>query len=506
MDDIQHCSGSLLEDCFGPMLRSQQPIVVADIPAKNGEQWIRPRKIQRMRDESTSALQSTDGDESFLPADMPILLDPKQVDSIIAEEMASLSVEDREKVLYDIHGISGEVVETPELVQLSLHLLEIELSKRNDVTAYELAKQQNRAFVEDVVFLLKFLRADSFNVEKAAERIRTHFEVKLELFGLDLLTKDIIQDHLDKETIDVVYSGRLQGLRQRDRAGRIVGIRFMQPTTVSVMAQLRGIFYVVMIESEDEETQKKGNVVVSYLVGEEPNLLQTFYHRREVNLKMPKLLEAVPIRYVGIHVCHNHPLTWRLLLAIFKLAAKQLNRIRMREHCGDREECLLSLRSFGIPTCDFPLDEEGNITTEFHKSKMEMRRKLERIRQQELSMDPSSLGPPTVAAKTQLRVVTPGNYDVLLGRGKASYQHIGNVKFRRLVEERGPAYEEADVIGKGKISVEIVAVIRQSTGRFLKEDGAGWFEVPDRVSKRKIAHAFRTLRNRQQARGGTNLD
>jgi curved DNA-binding protein CbpA len=76
---------------------------------------------------------------------------PDQVDSLVAKQMASLSMEDREKVYYDVYGVSEEVKETPEMVTLSLLQLELELQKLQlqQKDAYEAAKSMKTNYVEN---------------------------------------------------------------------------------------------------------------------------------------------------------------------------------------------------------------------------------------------------------------------------------------------------------------------------------------------------------------------
>jgi hypothetical protein len=172
--------------------------------------------------------------------DIPSEISPDQVDSLVAKQMASLSMEDREKVYYDVHGVSEEVKETPEMVTLSLLQLELELQnpQLQHKDAYEAAKSMNPTFVENPEFRLRFLRADSFDVPKAALRLARHFEIKLELFGIDKLARDIQQDDLDKETIDALYSGYSQTMPLRDRAGRLVTIWFRYPANHATTAKV----------------------------------------------------------------------------------------------------------------------------------------------------------------------------------------------------------------------------------------------------------------------------
>ena len=67
-----------------------------------------------------------------------------------------------------------------------------------------------------------FLRSDYFDAPAAARRIVRHFEQKLELFGVEKLTKNITQADISQDTLDCLYHGFGQMLPVRDRAGREV--------------------------------------------------------------------------------------------------------------------------------------------------------------------------------------------------------------------------------------------------------------------------------------------
>lgn len=40
----------------------------------------------------------------------------------------------------------------------------------------------------------------------------------------------------------------------------------------------------------------------------------------------------------------------------------------------------------------------------------------------------------------------------------------------------------------------IIKMVKEATGRFLKDDGDGWVEVDDNKVRAKVSHSFRTLR------------
>lgn len=125
------------------------------------------------------------------------------------------------------------------------------------------------------------------------------------------------------------------------------------------------------------------------------------------------------------------------------------------------------LQTFGIPASTMPITSEGEILVDDHCEKWAKRRNEERTR---------------VAAKDQVvdkeinlvRVGTPGNNDVLWGRGKMCQNHVGNVRLRFWVERHRKEYEACDKQEKTELADKIVKLAQERKGRFIKEDGAGW--------------------------------
>jgi hypothetical protein len=152
---------------------------------------------------------------------------PEATSAMLAKEMNQLSVEEREKVLEDIHGIARAVDEPLAYVKNSLALLEHELSKtsRNKV-AFDLANIQSKEYVSSEKLRLMFLRAESFDAYKAASRMIRFFDEKYKLFGAEKLTKDIVLADLDLDDITALESGSFQVLPEKDSAGRKVFCTF----------------------------------------------------------------------------------------------------------------------------------------------------------------------------------------------------------------------------------------------------------------------------------------
>jgi hypothetical protein len=99
------------------------------------------------------------------------------------------------------------------------------------------------------------------------------------------------------------------------------------------------------------------------------------------------------------------------------------------------------------------------------------------------------------------RVGVPGSFDVLVGKGRTFQEHRGNKQFRRLIDAYCLKYCDASKSDKTALTEKIVGLVKQTSGRFLKDDGAGWMEVPDEVARLKVSHCFRDQKRRLQYRG-----
>ena len=94
--------------------------------------------------------------------------------------------------------------------------------------------------------------------------------------------------------------------------------------------------------------------------------------------------------------------------------------------------------------------------------------------------------------------VVPQPNDVLFGRGRNVQDHPGNLRLHQLIEENRSRYENAPKWEKTVIASEIVAIIKEENGRFLKAiSGSGnkKFTVQNSEAARdKVSHTFRSRR------------
>jgi len=150
--------------------------------------------------------------------------------ALIAGALNQLSINEREKVYHEMHGVDDVVEETPEMLQRNIIALDTELENRKNAgrsgLAYNMAEAMSRNYVLDPGLRIKFLRSEKFDVKKSAERMISFFDIKLQLFGQERLCKEITLQDLDKNVMNSLKAGYTQLLPTRDRSGRAVFFAF----------------------------------------------------------------------------------------------------------------------------------------------------------------------------------------------------------------------------------------------------------------------------------------
>jgi len=295
-------------------------------------------------DERASVIDhSEDSNPNILSEKMPEnATNVDEIDSIIAQQMMKLSVEDREKVYSDVHGVKEGKKENEEMIQDGLDSMQREIEKLQHKEAYDMACTKDQKYVESRSFQLAFLRADSFDARKAAIRFVRHFQVKLDLFGEEKLVMDIVQDDLDRDTMGALYSGTGQILDTTDSAGRcIIAAVFGAPWTTR--AYLQRAFYNTMMTIRDPYKQIHGYIIVVYSLAHSSQQGDASKH-----YTFSRISEGLPVRIEALHLCHDSP-KGQVLLTVSKAALNPSIKIRTRTHYG-KTICwqFLLLRAFFI--------------------------------------------------------------------------------------------------------------------------------------------------------------
>jgi len=103
-------------------------------------------------------------------------------------------------------------------------------------------------------------------------------------------------------------------------------------------------------------------------------------------------------------------------------------------------------------------------------------------------------------------ITTPHDHDVMYGRGGGTNHHIGNKRYRLMVESRKLKYVNSKRLDKPMVALEIIAEWRKQLppGRFLKHNDKTntWEDVGDKKAREKTSQALREkapeLRKKQE--------
>ena len=179
-------------------------------------------------------------------------------DALMAKELTHLSIEERERVFEEVHGVAQIIEESEGFVARKLEQLEEEIGKCRRKRAYEQALFLNPEYAQNMKFRLMFLRADRFDPSKAAKRVIKFFELKLDLFGINKLVKDITMDDLNTDDLVSLNAGSHFFLKNYDRAGRRILLCTMENETyvtyrnmVRRMGQFASTYYSILSGSAE---------------------------------------------------------------------------------------------------------------------------------------------------------------------------------------------------------------------------------------------------------------
>ena len=161
----------------------------------------------------------------------PLKDESREVDELVASSLRQMSLQEREQVLNGIHGVEDDMQEDQAILDTSIQRLRDELDSyvlqqldiEQESPALRRVLLQSPNYVRSNDFLLMFLRATSFDVRHALKRMHDFFELKLKLFGVDALGRDvtILHDFSDEDS-DTLRCGYTHLLPGRDSAGRAI--------------------------------------------------------------------------------------------------------------------------------------------------------------------------------------------------------------------------------------------------------------------------------------------
>lgn len=375
---------------------------------------------------TASMLHNMDG----VAPDPPSHITFDTVDLDVSRELLKLSLNDRNAMEEEIHGVRCLAVEeTPEIVARGLRDFDAELAVavaaersknssrssaessngvralRNIVTGGGAAPRSGGrtaptspyCYVNDPKVRLRFLRFEYFVVEKAVQRFVLFLKFCHELFG-DCIAdhppriQDFIQTEQEKSAL---INARNQFLEIRDRSGRRVSIGVGHCDFVlDHYLRCKIIMYLFWVVSEDTETQQKGVVLIAWpdnndreqengsgaenaAAAEDSSgggFIRSKLTRRTIRHGR-LLFHAIPARVVAIHFCAIKPVYKVLNIFYYFALRAQPGELpqRYRAHFGDPIEIRYKLQGYGIPVDLLPLTHNGTVKTTTHSRWMSFR-------------------------------------------------------------------------------------------------------------------------------------
>ena len=106
--------------------------------------------------------------------------------------------------------------------------------------------------------------------------------------------------------------------------------------------QIKTVVFISCCIAEDEANQKRGVVGLFYFN-------RNIHTARRVLLRNSRMMDWMPIKVVGAHICYNNP-KLRILNALFMLEIGRERRVRLRTHEGTIE------KTGNICVCSFLFD------------------------------------------------------------------------------------------------------------------------------------------------------
>jgi hypothetical protein len=215
---------------------------------------------------------------------------------------------------------------------------------------------------------------------------------------------------------------------------------------------------------------------------------------------------ALPFRVSSLHLCsEGNWIGGSLVDWVLGYCMETVLQNRTRSHRGSQQECLDKLAKFGIPIEVFPLTKVGSLRRERHKGWLESRKIIER----QLATKDKNSSNIDEENPSEGVFLAPSQSDILLGRGKASQTHIGNLRLRLMMESNMDRFEAMSTKrgDKMQLAMEMVDRVKSSGGHFLKTQNGMWTIVSEDEACKKVAHDFRTLRKKpKESNGGKDGD
>ena len=473
----------------------------------SGDKNLNLRRQSHSRMQSKSLKSTVDNDANMIDN-----TDLNRMEELWAKELYEISVNDREVINDELHGVSVSSMHpereqnwTEQQFEFYLHMFQVEIETKiplEDKQTYQMGLDLGSSYILSPEFRLRFLRADRYDIQKAAIRYCKCLDFLMTFFGKDALLRPLLISDLTKRETKFLKEGYIQVLPSRDRLGRriLVQLGSYGGTRYSEVEKFRVCVYLcISVLSEDVTTQRLGVVSLASFVLEAEGFM-----RKELRV-ISKLIKGfygiVPLRWTATHLCVPDDPVFHLIksFALFILGSN--GRRILRIHVGTPMECDYKLRCFGIPTDDIPRTYTHTIKLKNHARLIEVRKTIDGFRggnkgtNQYMNMRFPGIECPEINC-------------VIFG--KCAYNYPGNIEYRGLLREIEEENVESDRENPGVIHFMTKRVIEESPRqkfRFMMYDRNTFLytEVTEYEALWKLVeHSVRDYRKRNRAKTTIN--
>lgn len=263
-------------------------------------------------------------------------------------------------------------IETSELIGAKLKELHIQIDNisKNKREAYDQATVKCPELLSDK-FKLMFLRSEVFKTDLAANRITKYWTKRLDIFGPDRAFLPLTQSEALKDDKVALGFGFVKLVPSKDPTGRSIAyfdVSKQDKNKYERKSMTRAMWYVFHAALEDEDTQKKGVIIL--VIPRDSKLSQ--FDRKLGQMNADSLKGCIPIRMSAAHICHP-PTFFSLIYPIIKIFMGERLRKRTLVHGGSEEHVLDTMASFGL-TKDILPKEFGGDVGPFHEDWLAARR------------------------------------------------------------------------------------------------------------------------------------
>jgi len=420
--------------------------------------------------------------------------DPKVVDDLLSQELMKMTMQERNAIQEEIHGVHCLAPEeTPEMLEKSLKNLAYELDhavRPDKKKAYLKSQRFGETYVNQDDFRLRFLRCELFDVSKAADRMVLFLDSVQDLFGDYALQRSIRLSDFTRDEQKYMRRGRYQYLPFRDRSGRRILVSFpgKELETIPPRVKSKIALYFAWTGGNDVNTQKLGIVALvwfdkAFEVSSRPTKLHLKFH------------EVATVRATSIHLCTPDTPFYHFRRSVLTMRIGH-NRSKLRVHLGNTMELYYILQSYGIPTDTIPITYSGTVKVAPSRQWMRLRQYLEEPYYQE-SGESASI------------IECPYLNDIVFRQGTNACSHPGNASFRAMIAARYQEFWLSNSTIRNhknntRIFIEgVMDEIEKSRARVLNwNDKQGCWKVLTDASQIyiKIEYLVRELRATNRAR------